>query len=177
MCQKCSVANACEKSFRKGERHHALVFIRKADKGFSLFQCDCGNQKKIRDYSVRSGGTKSCGCLRKSSRFVTQLKGEDHPKWKGGSSSDRERFMQTSVYKAWRLDVFERDLFTCRKCGQAGGSLEAHHIESYHSNESLRTETTNGVTLCKSCHSDFHDKYGRVNFTSTDYTEWVNNQE
>lgn len=28
-----------------------------------LFECDCGNKKIIKKYSVVSGLTKSCGCL------------------------------------------------------------------------------------------------------------------
>lgn len=31
-----------------------------------LCQCDCGNQKIIRKYSVTSGRTKSCGCLQRT---------------------------------------------------------------------------------------------------------------
>ena len=29
-----------------------------------ICECDCGNQKDIKAYRLRSGRTKSCGCLR-----------------------------------------------------------------------------------------------------------------
>ena len=32
-------------------------------KSRGLYQCNCGSKKFIDDYSVRSGKTKSCGCL------------------------------------------------------------------------------------------------------------------
>ena len=32
-------------------------------KARGLYQCECGTQKYINDYSVRAGKTKSCGCL------------------------------------------------------------------------------------------------------------------
>lgn len=53
-----------------GKRYGRLVaieFLHKTDKReyFWLFQCDCGNQKKINGNSVRKGVTKSCGCLSK----------------------------------------------------------------------------------------------------------------
>tara|TARA_Y100000310_G_scaffold179520_1_gene179472 strand:- start:96 stop:458 length:363 start_codon:yes stop_codon:yes gene_type:complete len=32
-------------------------------KARGLYQCECGTQKYIDDYSVRVGKTKSCGCL------------------------------------------------------------------------------------------------------------------
>jgi len=33
-----------------------------------LYQCECGTQKFINDYSVRVGKTKSCGCLNAENR-------------------------------------------------------------------------------------------------------------
>lgn len=169
VCQKCSVAKACEKHFEKGERHNFLTFVEKTGRGKSLFTCDCGNKSEVNDWSVRSGRTRSCGCARKANRVVTDNRAENHPRWNGGSSSERSRFMQTAIYKAWRHDVFERDRYTCDTCGQVGGKLEAHHLEPYHANEDLRTDMTNGVTLCARCHGDFHSQYGRMSFTAADY--------
>ena len=41
-------------------------FAEKTKTGWKgLYQCSCGNQKLIRNRDVRSGKTKSCGCLRK----------------------------------------------------------------------------------------------------------------
>ena len=31
------------------------------------------------------------------------------------------------LYDIWTKPIFERDHFTCQKCGQSGGRLEAHH--------------------------------------------------
>ena len=41
----------------------------------------------------------------------------------------------------------------------------AHHLYSHHKNEDLRYDVSNGVTLCKECHLDFHRKYGLKNNT------------
>ena len=47
-----------------GEKYGRLVCIGKPEKKYaSVFQCDCGTVKIIVDCSVRTGATKSCGCL------------------------------------------------------------------------------------------------------------------
>ena len=53
-------------------------------------KCDCGNETKVVSSSLRSGNTKSCGCLHKEivgkmmhDRFVG-VTGPAHPSWKGG---------------------------------------------------------------------------------------------
>ena len=37
-------------------------------KARGLYQCECGTQKFINDYSVRVGKTKSCGCMNREHR-------------------------------------------------------------------------------------------------------------
>ena len=61
---------------------------------------------------------------------------------KHGSAADRE----------WRTAVFQRDSFTCQRCGQKGGRLEAHHIKPYKAYPRLRHVLSNGLILCKPCH-------------------------
>ena len=52
-----------------GQRFGRLVVIAKTgniDRNTTwLCQCDCGNQKAVRQYCLKRGTTKSCGCLRK----------------------------------------------------------------------------------------------------------------
>lgn len=64
-------------------------------------------------------------------------------------------------YYYWRQKVYERDKYVCQKCGELGGVLNAHHIESYSENKNLRTVVDNGITFCRACHRKFHSIYGR----------------
>jgi len=73
----------------------------------------------------------------------------------------------------WSYDVRRRDGFTCQKCGRNRGKMHAHHIESYHANVELRTDLSNGVTLCDRCHFEFHDIYGRRYNTREQFNEWM----
>lgn len=66
---------------------------------------------------------------------------------------------QRSKTRPWRKSVLERDNYTCQCCGDQD-ELVAHHIECFARNEALRFEVYNGITLCKSCHTEFHRFYG-----------------
>ena len=61
-------------------------------------------------------------------------------------------------YQHWRKQVYQRDRYTCQRCGQVGGVLNAHHKKSYKKFPKLRLEITNGVTLCAKCHRKVHLK-------------------
>lgn len=92
--------------------------------------------------------------------------GKAHRSWRGGHSSFVRALVQTSIYKDWRLAIYQRDKYTCQRCGQVGGKLNAHHIRKLVvilrengvaslDNAELCVElwdVSNGKTLCKSCH-------------------------
>lgn len=63
-------------------------------------------------------------------------------------------------YKIWWDGVLTHDNYTCQHCGSKK-KLQVHHMEDYAGNPDLRTELSNGVTLCKRCHKNFHHLLGR----------------
>lgn len=85
----------------------------------------------------------------------------------------RNRRDRDSGLPPWRLFVFSRDDFTCQVCGERGGDLEAHHLESYADNVAARMDPDNGVTLCKACHRAFHKANGYGGNTKFQYEEWI----
>jgi len=78
----------------------------------------------------------------------------------GERSSENSIGRNSREYREWRAEVYERDNHTCQKCGKRGGSLIAHHIDGYANNEEIRTELSNGVTICKKHHDELHRLYG-----------------
>ena len=72
--------------------------------------------------------------------------------WIDGRTPEHKRQRRTVEYRLWRKAVFERDNFTCRKCGKRGGNLNADHIKPFARYPELRTSIENGRTLCTPCH-------------------------
>jgi len=109
------------------------------------------------------------------------MAGEKHPNWKGNAKINK--LVRNSIEMAqWRKDVFERDNYTCRNCGEYGGRLNADHIKEFSLIMSENKITTmdgaldcselwsldNGQTLCKLCHQEktkiFINKYWKNQF-------------
>lgn len=67
-----------------------------------------------------------------------------------------KRDRSTIQYVSWRRKVFERDNYTCQKCGEKGGVLNAHHIVHWALCAEKRYEVSNGITLCEKCHRLVH---------------------
>ncbi len=68
----------------------------------------------------------------------------------------KKKQRNSQAYIKWRTTVFERDKYTCAICGKVGGELNAHHIRPFATNEKLRLDVDNGITLCKECHKRVH---------------------
>lgn len=62
-------------------------------------------------------------------------------------------------YNIWRKNVIARDE-VCQCCG-TNKYLQAHHIFNYKNHPEYRTNSDNGITLCKWCHGKYHSHYGK----------------
>ena len=83
-----------------------------------------------------------------------------------GSTSENKIARMSIDFKDWRMQVFERDEYTCRGCYRMGGRLVPHHIFSFTKYVKDRYNVDNGITLCENCHLEFHKTYGFKNFIS-----------
>ena len=107
-------------------------------------------------------------CKECFSKWKFQIK-ENHPRWKGGITSENRRFRSKIEWKKWREAVFARDNFICKECGMKNCFLEPHHIIPIRSDKNNVYNINNGITLCRPCHkktiwkeSDFAEKYSRL---------------
>lgn len=81
-------------------------------------------------------------------------------------------------YKKWALKVKQRDKYTCQKCRIKGTTkqLHAHHIDDYFKYKDGRLDLDNGITLCASCHSIFHNRYRGQIVTKRLFDEFMNKE-
>lgn len=107
---------------------------------------------------------KFCSKLCDSKWRSENLTGSNSKSWKDSIlDSERHDRRKYNEYSNWRKLVFSRDLFTCQYCGDNhGGNLEAHHIIPFSKDKSLRTEISNGITLCKKCHKKEHKRLNNL---------------
>lgn len=82
-------------------------------------------------------------------------RGKDHWNWKGGITPLTQRTRTSEEANAWKLAVLHRDNYACRVC-QSKDNLHAHHINSWAEFPEDRYILENGLTLCHSCHTQYH---------------------
>lgn len=83
-------------------------------------------------------------------------KGSKHWNWKGGITPINQRTRTSEDYSAWRLAVLHRDHYKCRVCEDTQ-NLHAHHINPWSAFPEDRYVLQNGLTLCATCHKNYHD--------------------
>ena len=108
-------------------------------------------------------------------------RGEKHWRWMGGIESENKRIRKSISYKLWREGVFERDNYTCQKCGSRSMKgkrllLHPHHIMGFSQYPEYRFIKDNGATLCDDCHNEFHYLYGYIDIEKH-WKNWLNNKK
>lgn len=168
LCQQCSLKDIHERILTPNSKYNMLTIINKSKMGHSKVRCDCGKEFECNNTSIKSGTSKSCGCIISNSlkkyhkENPNVHKGSNHPMWRGGKTSIARRLRATSKYKEWRQSVFKRDNFTCQKCGIKSKNIQAHHIKEMNSNLDIMHDINNGITFCIKCHKSFHKGYGNT---------------
>ena len=122
---------------------------------------ECGETKKVKQCQADQQYC-SKECVGKET--TRRQKGENNPSWKGGVSKEYQLARKTKEYFVWRVAVFERDDWTCQRCGVRGGRLNPHHIKSFSEYRELRYVVENGVTYCEQCHYAKHKEQGDKTF-------------
>lgn len=127
----------------------------------TLWSGPCPHCGTIFERHVHPGGSAPRFCSSSCAGYANGhlcASGEKHWNWKGGVTPESRRIRQSAEYKKWRKDIFTRDNWICRDCGDRGGELHAHHIFEFAKYEERRFDVANGITLCRSCHEFIHAK-------------------
>jgi 5-methylcytosine-specific restriction endonuclease McrA len=175
-CRECGYRNRDNGKFsydyvKKYFEENGCVLLEGEYKGAHVpmrYICQCGNISTIRFTNFRRGARcRKCGAQKYS--------GENHYLYNPNlTEEERERHRLDKRLKTWRLKVKERDNFKCKLCGDdRGGNLVAHHLNGYDNFKEERYEISNGITLCESCHTKFHSKYGYGGNTREQFEEFI----
>jgi len=118
----------------------------KAGKHRWLCQCECGNEVLVPSDRLRSGETRSCGCLKADTSAATGRQNVIHGGYANGSKPD----YPAGWTEEFRELVRARDGHTCQICGapQNGRAHDVHHIDYDPEN----TVAENCIALCSKCH-------------------------
>ena len=118
-------------------------------------------------------------CKNRKTNNMKGKTGEKHHLWNPNKThAERVKFRKTEEHYAWVRAVYEKDNYICQSCGyEKGGTLNAHHLFSYHDYAELRHDVDNGVTLCKACHVVFHNQYGYGSNTKSQFDEFCKRGE
>lgn len=128
-------------TFRSEYFNEIKQFKRKADK-LKMFEAIC-------DYSLSH--IEPSGLSAKQQASFEKIRQQMDLDWRSASEIRR-----SGEYKDWRNAVFRRDNYTCQRCGARSVQINAHHIKPFAQFPDLRTELSNGVTLCVACHKAVH---------------------
>jgi hypothetical protein len=133
----------------------------------AFFNClICGKEFWRKPRDIKNGNIKFC-CREhyfewqkgktKNVLNPAEKSGENNPNWQGGITPTNTLIRNSQETIDWRNTIFERDNWTCQKCGARSMAnqyirIEAHHIKPFAKFPELRFEIDNGITLCKKCH-------------------------
>lgn len=118
------------------------------------YKCSCGRIKTTQVSHWLEGATHCNECKKP--------KGDKHHMWNPLKTNKmRLAKRQYAEYGIWRRNVFKRDKYTCQCCGVRNTYIQAHHILNYSEHYNLQHDITNGITLCRKCHNEFHKIYTR----------------
>lgn len=87
--------------------------------------------------------------------------GPQNPRYVDGSSTQRRADTATAEYRNFAVRIYERDAYTCRRCGTTRSgprTICIHHVKPWAGNPELRWDENNVITLCKPCHDYVHSR-------------------
>ncbi|QIG69907.1 HNH endonuclease protein [Rhizobium phage RHph_I3_11] len=152
-----------------------LNHIDEKSRKFNLYKCSCGNEKILQQALVRSGNTKSCGCLSKKVKADKRL--PDNYSEVTAIILGYKRHANSRKY-SWCLsrdfveDLIKKDCHYCKsppsnlkKTKNSIGGLKYNGIDRV--NNSLGYTTENVVPCCNICNR------AKMSLSYDEFINWV----
>lgn len=160
-CKTCQVEFTAKPADikRGGGKYCSKACLSKALRSGEYLRCIvCGKKTYFKKAVIEKGGGKFCSQTCNGYWKSIHMVGESSTNWKGCITSEQKTVRSSKPFLDWRKAVFDRDNYTCQHCGEKGVSLNAHHIIPFSKDSSLRTDVSNGISLCLKCHNREHKR-------------------
>lgn len=79
-----------------------------------------------------------------------------------GQSNDFLQQYKSPKWQKKRLEIMQRDKYTCQCCGEKEKMLNVHHKEYISGKKVWEYENDNFITLCENCHERRHTLIKRI---------------
>ena len=139
------------------------------------YECDCCHNIYPIDYGTYNTHNHDGKYYCQKCHSKVFFSGDKSHFWKP-DKTDEEREQQRIYqgYKDFIKRVLARDNYTCQVCNNKNTDhdLVVHHLDGYDWCKEKRTDDTNGITLCPTCHRNFHAIYGCGGNTKEQFEEW-----
>ena len=80
---------------------------------------------------------------------------------------DYKEQIKSPQWQSRRLEILQRDDFTCQICGCKDKTLHVHHLRYVPGREIHEYEDWELITLCEQCHNEEHHMADNLNFIFT----------
>ena len=77
--------------------------------------------------------------------------------------TDYKEQLKSPKWQKRRLEILQRDSFTCQICGATDKQLHVHHLTYIPGNDIWDYDDYRLITLCEDCHSEEHDCFNEIN--------------
>ncbi len=157
-----------------GNRYGRLVVVSKADRKGSRVEwqchCDCGNEVIVRAQSLRSGNTKSCGCIDRERKTLPNGVAAFNSLYNSYRLSAKRRNYEWSLTKE---QVHELTTQPCYYCGTNPMQSYQGRNGNYIYNGIDRIDSKMGYVPLNTVSCCLHCNYAKREMTSVEFANWV----
>lgn len=125
----------------------------------------CGGTVERYPSGVRNRQRVFCTRRCRGDWLSVNVRGENSPRWRGGSTEARNEWKRNGGWQWLRL-CRKRDDNTCQRCGEhfkgRSSTLHVHHKASFTDYNEWRSVLENGMCLCEQCHRWIHSNDGEL---------------
>jgi len=168
-----------ETSIRPGQRYGRWTVITAPVGGRAACRCDCGTEREVRSSAVRTGGSISCGCLRRErhAAAITKHGQADTPVYKVWTAMHQRcsnpKSQMWHLYGSRGIVVDPRWATFAQFAADMGPRPEGGTLERIDSNGNYSPENCRWATVLEQNRNTSRNRYIEFNGETRTISEWA----